>query len=175
MKETLHLSWQQITEITLVSFDYAYDRKDDLKVYGVPRGGIHIAQILASERSQQVCLVEQAEDATLIVDDIIDSGRTREEYSVLYPNTPFLGAIESDTFPDKWIVFPWENEEERGAEENVRRLIQRAGGDPDTEEALRFTKELLKGITDYSLNVNKAHADTNGITRELVIRIPHNR
>ncbi len=123
------------------------------KVYGVPRGGSVAAAILGRLPA------DRPEDAEFIVDDIIDSGRTREHYTTKFPTKPFFALVDkmSDTWAsDKWIWFPWEKPVERDAEDIVVRMIEFIGEDPKREglvntpeRVVRSWRELFCG---YSLD-----------------------
>lgn len=108
-------------------------RKLPILVYGVPRGGIPVAYLvigalhkLGHERAQ---MTSSPGKADLIVDDIIDSGATQRRYYDVYPDVPFYAIIESSG--EAWYVFPWENNTEGSFSDNVRRLLQFIGEDPD--------------------------------------------
>lgn len=101
-----------------------------IKIWGVPRGGVSVAYALmaygagAGGRFQ---IVDSVEDCDIIVDDLVDTGRTLERYRVL--GKPFgvlfdkhkeldLGLtknwIVGWSLPSNvgWLVFPWEVGEE---------------------------------------------------------------
>jgi len=127
-------------------------------VYGVPRGGMALATALAAKfglplvdilhESGQVDMfigpdgVLDPKDV-LVVDDIIDSGTTRQKF----PKSTFIALFEKpgaeydvdeqimpDTITlhcdDAWIHFFWEGEEEADSiKENVTRIMQYIGED----------------------------------------------
>ena len=120
-----HLSWADISH-RLTPID-----RDGVTCYGVPRGGALL--LTALMRARQTCIPEQAD---FIVDDIVDSGRTKQEWASRYPHKQFFAAVDKIANPDDaklgWVVFPWEKE--RGDEaphDAVRRLLQFVGQDPD--------------------------------------------
>lgn len=119
------ITWNQVQEYitTLVS----YIKKKDLKfsgVYGIPRGGVILATMLSYKLSIPL-LMAPTKDC-IIVDDIADSGRSLLHYTVndtqfnKYFITTMVFHERSVVTPDfylynkedKWIKFPWENEEE---------------------------------------------------------------
>lgn len=150
-------SGSQILEPTIrkVSWTEIRQQLDELrklvggrKVYGVPRGGQIIAGLLGNE-------VDHIRDCEVIVDDVIDSGKTKETYTVstgkefyaLYDMT-LARAIE-------WVVFPWEDQRGADSEEVIRMLIKLMGDDPMREgvrdtpgRVLRSFKELYAGYSD---------------------------
>jgi len=108
------------------------------RFYGVPRGGVPAALALSS-RILGSFLVERPEDCDIIVDDIIESGITRQRYAKY--NKPFVALftkeISSSSLygisldPKEWVVFPWEGDVEHSAEDIPRRLLQFIGEDPN--------------------------------------------
>lgn len=127
----LYLRWEKVYEL-LKGLDL-----DSEIVYGVPNGGMIAAGFL---NSRTTCYPEQA---TVILDDLIDSGGTREHYQKHYPNARFVCLIEKENTKhthNKWIVFPWEKDHPKGemtVEENIVRQLQYIGED--------VTRDGLKG------------------------------
>ena len=109
-------------------------------VYGIPSGGIPVAQAVAQHTS--ITLVEKPSDADFFVDDIVDSGATRDRYKKSHPGIPFLSLIDktdTEEFDDVWISFPWERmTNETSVEQNIVRILQYIGEDPE-REGLRET------------------------------------
>lgn len=159
-------------------------RTDNTKLYGVPRGGIPAAAMLmAAFRNANVfaVMVDEPHSANIIVDDLVDSGATRDRYEAMFPHTPFRALIEKvDKDSDRihvpnaypkgtWLVFPWEREEvgnDNSAHDIVTRLLQYIGEDP-TREGLRETparvikawKEWASGYGQDPKDVLKVFAD----------------
>lgn len=128
------ISWKEIIErVSMLD--------KSLKYYGVPRGGQYISAMLNP--------VDTIEEADVIIDDLIDSGRTMEQY-IKY-NKPFIGLFDKRTeesLKDKWLVFPWETKEEP-VEDNFVRILQYLGEDP-TREGLRDTpKRYIKFMKEF--------------------------
>lgn len=123
---------------------------EPLLIHGVPRGGIPVALMLKSRLGgiYNVQLVTDAKRADVIVDDIIDSGRTRKRLLELNPTAIFLSMISRAPEDDTWFVFPWEiGTEENGPEENVRRLIEFIGDDPAREGLLETPNRVIKSYS----------------------------
>lgn len=119
-----NISWKDIFE--------ALKKIDDSKntVYGVPKGGMIAAGFLHNAK-----ITNKPEEANIILDDLVDSGATREKYKTKYPSAEFISLI---TKQDKeWIVFPWEadhpNTETDSVQDNITRLLQFIGEDPERE------------------------------------------
>jgi GTP cyclohydrolase I len=135
----------------------------NLKYYGVPRGGQPIAAMLNP--------VDTPEEADVIIDDLIDSGSTKENYKKY--GKPFVGLFDKQTedeFKDKWLVFPWENKNEN-VEDNFVRILQYLGEDP-TREGLRETpKRYIKFLKEFlePKEFNFTSFDAEG-TDEMIIQ-----
>jgi GTP cyclohydrolase I len=101
-----------------------------VKIWGVPSGGIPVAAMVADGRI--AVMVETVEEADVIVDDLIDSGRTMDKFLKAYPKKPFMVLLDKRSWEhgDQWVIWPWEETAEKGIEDHIRRLIQYAGDDP---------------------------------------------
>ncbi len=86
--------------VNISSYDNNYDRRDDKDI-------------------ELNINVDKADEKTLIVDDLADTGRTFQILRQFYPQAKFVsvyakdaGQNEVDVFakrmPDDWIVFPWD-------------------------------------------------------------------
>jgi len=111
------------------------------KYYGVPRGGQYISAMLNP--------VDTIEECDIIIDDLIDSGKTRENYSQY--KKPFIGLfdkIKEKDLKDKWLVFPWELKEE-AVEDNFCRILQYLGEDPTREGLKETPKRYIKFMKEF--------------------------
>ena len=123
-------------------------------IYGVPRGGLLFAQALAFKTGLHFItkLTHHPDKEVLVVDDIIDSGRTRERYKYY----DFLSihksererAINIEPFKfmhsvNEWVEYWWE-ENEMPAEDSVTRMIQAIGDDPNRTGLLETPKRVVK-------------------------------
>lgn len=143
------------------------------KIYGIPKGGMIVTSLL-----KKASMVYSPEDADEFLDDIIDSGATRQRYAERFPDKPFHALYDkTDTDADAdagWLVFPWEGEEMASIEDAVIRQIQFLGDDPN-REGLRETpkrvvkawKELFSGYDQKPETVIKVFED--GSCDEMVI------
>lgn len=150
------ISWKEIIE-RVSKFDKS------LKYYGVPRGGQYISAMLNP--------VDTIEEADVIIDDLIDSGRTMDRYC--HYNKPFVALFDKRTEPelkDKWLVFPWELKEEP-AEDNFVRILQSIGEDPHREGLKETPKRYLKFMREFTepKEFNFTSFDAEG-TDEMIIQ-----
>lgn len=125
------------------------------KVYGIPRGGTPLALQLSSKLGITFCEDEKSITAnTLICDDIIDSGKTREKFMDNF----FVSLHSKIDLPERtysvhktksWIVYPWEElDEQKGPTDAVVRLIQFIGDDPNREGLIETPKRVMKSYVE---------------------------
>ena len=126
-------------------------------LYGVPRGGIIVASALSYELD--IPLIHELPEnpgsefwnQTIIVDDVVDSGTTREKYElyglfVCIHKKPHC-SMDPEIYlyeTDKWIVYFWESQGGQGLEDNVRRLLQYIGEDPTRPGLIETPKRFVK-------------------------------
>ena len=122
-------------------------------LYGVPRGGVPVAYLLAGLTGSTV--TDNPAEATLIVDDLIDSGTTRARY----PDKPFIALYGKELIPANslvglttmgWLVFPWEQTVEASAEDICTRLLQFIGEDPSREGLRETPRRFLKAWKEWT-------------------------
>lgn len=111
------------------------------RVYAIPRGGIPAAY--AIRHHVHFKFVNNPLDADYIVDDLIDSGETMDKVQAMTQRTPLTHPAAAvvlidkpaldpgDPLKDAWIVFPWEGNETGSIEDNIRRVLQFIGEDPE--------------------------------------------
>jgi len=103
-----------------------------LSIYGVPRGGIAVSFLVAEALNVRGNLVARvvfsSEDADFIVDDIIDTGKTKKLHDRLIGEGRFFALVDKQKNPDPfWYVFPWEGSEVASAEDIPLRFLQFIG------------------------------------------------
>jgi GTP cyclohydrolase I len=118
--------------------------KRPLRVWGVPCGGVPVAAALANGVS--VLMARTLDEAHVIVDDLIDSGRTLDRVTASHPQKAFAALIDKRTWEhgDEWVVWPWEQTAEKGIEDHIQRIIQFAGDDPLREGLLETPARVAK-------------------------------
>lgn len=139
MKQTT-ITWSQVFERLA-----ALDVRGKL-VWGVPRGGAILVGLLCGVRKDFTVAIDPGE-ADLILDDLIDSGATRDRYAHLYPNAEFIGLFPKDG----WLVFPWEHPDPAvDNADHVRRLIELTGEDPNREGLQDTPKRVIKALREMT-------------------------
>lgn len=125
-------------------------------VYGVPRGGVPV--VYALRQYCNIRITDKPERADIIVDDIIDSGATKDKYAAEFPATPFVALIDkpNSSFKNRWVEFPWEVNEASGIGDHISRLLEFVGEDPKREGLLETPKRVAKAwefwCSGYSKN-----------------------
>lgn len=152
--EILKMVESLINRISLDFSSRTTTHLSELKVYGVPRGGLCVAYLM----SHVFTITDSPDSADFIVDDVIDSGTTAHSFSV-YP-VPFYALIDKrelqSTFHNKWLVFPWENTVESSIEGNIQRIIQYIEPDPNrqglAETPARVARAWNEWTSGYLMN-----------------------
>ncbi len=140
------VGWPEILQ-RVATIQKAWRVKVSTPVFGVPRGGCAIAALVGVP-------VDRADEAELIVDDLVDSGATRAKFRRLHPNKPFAALFDKTIEPDchePWLVFPWETGDERvGPTDAVVRLLQHIGEDPRREGLLETPRRVVKSLREMT-------------------------
>jgi GTP cyclohydrolase I len=121
-------------------------------LWGVPRGGV--APAIAISGLAGCALGTTPDFASIIIDDLRDSGATEARYHELYPNKEFIYLIDKrdPLYSGKWVQFPWEVNDagdEANEKDIVRRLIQYVGEDPDREGLQDTPTRVLKAWREW--------------------------
>lgn len=150
--------WHASKRLRDTLFDRGY-----VDIYPVPRGGIPAAYSLGHEFN----IVEDPAEADCYVDDLIDSGTTANRYN----DKPFYALFQKEsspsifhaeavcTLPSEWVVFPWEQTEEKSAEDLVVRLLQYIGEDPTREGLIETPKRFLKAWKHWARGYSQDPSD----------------
>jgi GTP cyclohydrolase I len=154
------------------------------KIWGVPRGGIIVAQALASNLyggAGPSYMVDRPEDADVIVDDIYDSGKTAERIKAINPGARFEVLFDKrlPEWKGKWLVMPYEvtfGGSDESATDIATRLFEYIGENPE-REGLRDTparwlkawKEWAVGYGQDPMSLLKVFEDGAEKVNELVV------
>jgi len=148
------------------------------RIFGIPRGGVPIAMMLAGVLEGTV--VGNPTNADVIVDDIYDSGQTVERYAKFC--IPMLFAFDKREQPaakDAWLVFPWERGEDgadSSADDVGTRLLQALGEDPSRgglcetpQRWLAYMREATSGMNQDPKALLKVFEDGAENVDEMVV------
>ena len=123
-------------------------------IYGVPRGGLVPALMMA--RELDLPFVPEPVRGTLVVDDIMDSGATRNRF----PGQPFAVLCAKGIHPQQrldaptyyaevvpaqeWVRFWWEGKAEVDATDIPLRMLQFIGEDPTREGLVETPQRVVR-------------------------------
>jgi len=112
-------------------------------IYGVPKGGM-----IASGFLKYAKVTHDVTKASLILDDLIDSGATFKKYRQMYPDIPFVGLFDKakEGITD-WLIFPWESDHPQGEDniqDNIVRMLQYIGEDTTREGLFDTPNRIVK-------------------------------
>jgi|SRR5215471_13326683 len=161
------ISWDDIcAEVDKLDPNHIY--------YGIPRNGTVIAGI-AKARGHRIAY--RPDVATAFLDDLIDSGATREKWKAQF-GKPFVALYDKKTqFNGQWLVFPWEQDMQTDAEDVVRRLLELIGEDAGRDglkdtprRVVRSWDELYRGYRLDPKDVLQRDFDRDGYDEMIVCR-----
>ena len=130
-------------------------------LYGVPNGGMLVLGHLL-KNDKNYFLAKEAVNADIIIDDIIDSGKTKNYYRSKFPSKPFYALIDKTTndYNIGWIIFPWEKDHpnKNSVTDAVIRQLQYIGEDV-TREGLKDTPKRVVKSWDSLFDGYKINPD----------------
>lgn len=120
------------------------------RIFGIPRGGAHVAQAIKAVYPG-VHLADAPSEADVIVDDLIDSGRTAERWSQCY-GVPVWALVDKRPDPTApWYVFPWEAfGGDAPAEDNALRMLQSLGVPLDEEGTRETPARMMRSLRELT-------------------------
>ena len=153
---TIDITWQEFYRL-IQDMARKLETLNPVGVYGVPQGGVPVAMALSKEAG--LPHVSEPLPGVLVVDDIIDSGKTYEQYK----NSSFQALVSKNRNHDalavmstpvrQWVKFPWEKE--AAPEDAVIRLLQHIGEDPKREGLLDTPKRVLKALKEMTVGYSQ--------------------
>lgn len=141
-------------------------------VYGIPTGGAPVAVMVAAGLGLPLADAPAAD--VLVVDDLIDTGRTIRPYAddghlvdALYrkPWSPAELCPDAEV-RDAWLRFPWERAE--GAPvDAVLRLLQFIGDDPTRDGLIDTPMRVVKALVEMTSGYDVDPISVLGTTFEM--------
>ena len=145
-----------------------HPRFPDLRIIAfIPAGGYPLARELGHLLQLQVKKDSQITaplyDKTLIVDDLVDSGKTLafwKEAEVLTAtlhckeHSPFEPDFFAKKIPNVWVRYWWEKGESE-VQENITRLLEYIGEDPNREGLLKTPERIEKSYKELFSGYSK--------------------
>ena len=122
------LSWDEFDQAVLV-LSRRFQNHHFSGVHGIPRGGLCLA--VALSHALELPMLSLPDSTCLVVDEVYETGKTLAAMRQRLPDAGFAvwcskqppqwwEAVEV-TNGDEWLVFPWENAERAGADEQAYR------------------------------------------------------
>ena len=149
----LYLSWNDIDD------RLRQLHLDKVAVWGIPRGGSIVAGL--AQRYGAIPVLDPGE-ASIALDDIIDSGATRDRMLEQH-NLDTLALVDKAAEGiDDWVHFPWEEPPEQDIASSVLRCLQYLGEDP-SRDGLRNTPRRV--VASWSQLYGGYAVDLSGVLR----------
>jgi len=153
------ITWDEVFERLSHIDKRIYQDKEACVIYGIPKGGMIAAGFLRNAHS-----THDINKANIILDDLVDSGATREIYREKYPDKVFHALFDKQTEHTRdWLVFPWETDHpqrEENIQQNIVRQLQYIGEDSNREglkgtpdRIVRSWDEIFAGYTQSPKDV----------------------
>ena len=131
------------------------------KLWGIPRGGSIVAGLIKLQAPSDITIVTSPMTAEIIVDDLVDSGRTARQAVEKY-DVPVVPLYDKHAeFGDEWVSFPWETETAtQDAQSFVQRSLEHIGADVSSEGLQRTPERVVASWSEiYSGYAASSPAD----------------
>ena len=168
------------------AFADSLDLKNKDTIYGVPKNGTIIAWKVVHylyTKDIKTYVTYNPKRATVIVDDLIDSGRTMQKYVQGY-GKPFEAVYyKQDKHKnngckkkDEWIIFPWEADplQNDDQEKHVVRILEMIGEQPDRNGLKDTPKRYLKALKEmtrgYEQDVSYTVFEKDGFDQIVILK-----
>lgn len=180
-----HITWQEVqVEAQRIADNW---RGRVQTVYGIPQGGAPLAVMVANYLGAELIQTPKIGMATLVVDDLIDSGKTMERYFRDFKTDAAFRKSHSPTHYaphakciDDWLSFPWEKNDGTPTD-GIVRLLEYIGENPardgliDTpERVLKAMKEMTTGYSADIANILSVSFDVDFDELVVVRNVPFN-
>lgn len=149
----IKISYQKLQEdVTALAQDINETGKDYSNIFAIPRGGVPIACLLSE--ILKIPIIDEVTPSTLVVDDLIDSGKTLDPYvqnfdtAVVYRKPHSPGTTYAIEEIDDWIEFPYESTE-KDEIDTVTRLLELLGENPNREGLQETPKRVIKFYKEF--------------------------
>lgn len=150
----IHITWQEIeVEAKRIAEQW---RGRVSSVYGIPQGGAPLAVMVANYLSIPIIEEPKIGLDCLIVDDLIDSGKTMRKY---FKDFRVDAAFRKSHSPkhyapyvktiDDWLSFPWEKNNGEPTD-GIVRLIEYIGDDPTRDGLIDTPERVLKAYKEMT-------------------------
>lgn len=143
-----------------------------LNCHPVPRGGIpafyavqgafYRLPVVAATPGAYHLSNTSPEHADAVVDDLEDSGATRERFMAEFPKARFHSLFQKGTpeFPtDEWLVMPWEGDSAGSIDDAFTRLLQFVGEDPTRPGLVETPKRMAGAWEEWTSGYKVSPAD----------------
>jgi GTP cyclohydrolase I len=129
--EIKEISWQEIDD----KIEKIKKEWKGAKIWGVPKNGLILSLRTGFNE-------DDIEKADVILDDIIDSGNTKQRIVSIFPSKPFVALYEKKE-ENVWYKFPWETQE-NDIEQKIVRILEFIGEDAKREGLIETPKRIVK-------------------------------
>lgn len=143
----IQMTWEQV-QIRIELFKQQFPYKPN--VYGIPRGGSIVAGIIGNA-------VDTPEEADVIVDDILDSGKTIKEWQKKYSHKMFWVLVDKrvEDLMGSWIEFPWEKVGfKKDGETIITRMLEMIGEDATRDGLIGTPSRVVKSWNEIFAGYN---------------------